>query len=52
MGKFLRIECECGERYLVFSNSTTKVVCSKCGKVLVEPTGGRAKINGRILEVL
>lgn len=53
LSKFLRIACtECNEPRIVFGDSKKKVVCAKCGKDLVLPQGGRAKILVKILEVL
>ncbi|MFH0835861.1 MAG: 30S ribosomal protein S27e [Candidatus Micrarchaeota archaeon] len=52
MSKFLRVQCDCGEDAVVFGDSKQKRNCDKCGATLVEPTGGRAKVNCRILEVL
>lgn len=52
MSKFLSIECnECHDKSIVFGNASSKVVC-KCGKSLLTPTGGKANINSKILEVL
>jgi|GEM_PF-452643 len=48
---FLRIRCsECGHELITFSHASTKVSCPGCGKLLVEPTGGKAKIHGEIIE--
>ena len=52
MSRFLKVVCECGENAVVFGDSKTAVDCKKCGKNLVSPMGGRARINCRILEVL
>lgn len=52
MSRFLKVVCECGENALVFGDSKLSVDCRKCGKNLVSPRGGRARINCRILEVL
>ncbi|MFH0922758.1 MAG: 30S ribosomal protein S27e [Candidatus Micrarchaeota archaeon] len=52
MSKFLSVQCDCGQAATVFGDSKQSVKCVKCGAVLVEPKGGRAKINCRILEVL
>ncbi|MBI5229025.1 30S ribosomal protein S27e [Candidatus Micrarchaeota archaeon] len=52
MSKFLRVECKCGEDQVVFGDSKSKVNCRKCGTPIVEPSGGRALIKCRILEVL
>jgi len=52
VSKFLRVQCECGADAVVFGDSKSAVNCAKCGNTLVEPTGGRARIKCRILEVL
>lgn len=50
---FYRVSCkDCGNKQIVFSRASTKVVCTTCGTVLAEPSGGRAKIVGDILETL
>ncbi len=50
--KFLEVECKkCKEHHIVFSKSATKVVC-KCGEEIVVPTGGQARIRGKIKKVL
>jgi small subunit ribosomal protein S27e len=52
MGRFLSVKCDCGEESIVYGDSKSVVNCAKCGANLVTPSGGRAKVNGRILEVL
>ncbi len=52
MSKFLSVKCNCGAEMVVFGNSSTSVECDKCHDVVTEPTGGRALINGKVLEVL
>ena len=48
---FLRIRCpECGHELITFSHASSKVLCPSCGKTLVEPTGGKARIHGEIIE--
>lgn len=46
------MECKCGEDQVVFGDSKSQVRCRKCNALIVEPSGGRARINCRILEVL
>ena len=47
--KFQKIKCmECDEEQIVFSHNSTKVTCNSCGNILSEPTGSKAKINGKI----
>lgn len=51
--RFVRVRCpDCGNVQVVFSHSTLKAVCLKCGRVLVQPTGGKAVIVAEILEFL
>lgn len=51
-GRFLRVKCKCGNEQTVFEASTTKINCSGCNAVIVEPTGGRASITGKIVKEL
>lgn len=47
---FLLVECKsCGNRQPVFSHSTLVVKCNVCSKELAVPTGGKAKILGKII---
>lgn len=48
----MHVQCKCGNKQVVFGDAKSKVNCLKCGVLLVEPTGGRAKVNYKILEVL
>ena len=51
--KFLKVKCKnCGNIQIVFSHSTTIVKCKICNEQLTEPTGGKAKIHGEIVEIL
>jgi small subunit ribosomal protein S27e len=50
--KFLRVKCsECGNEQVVFGNASTSVRCHVCDGILAEPTGGRTKIRGEIVDV-
>ncbi len=52
MSRFLRIRCsKCEAEMLAYGSSTTPVAC-KCGEAIVLPSGGKADIRARILEVL
>jgi len=51
MSKFLKVVCDCNENSIVFGDSKKEVKCKKCGKTIAYPSGGRAKIDGRIIEV-
>jgi small subunit ribosomal protein S27e len=51
--RFLRVKCtDCENEQVVFGSASTHVQCVVCGRALVEPKGGRAKILAPILEVL
>lgn len=51
--RFLKVKCvDCDNEPVVFGSASTHVKCVVCGRALVEPKGGRAKILAPILEVL
>ncbi|MBS3088867.1 30S ribosomal protein S27e [Candidatus Pacearchaeota archaeon] len=51
--KFLKISCpRCRKTQIVFGKSATRVKCSKCNKLLIKNTGGKAKIKARVQEIL
>lgn len=51
--KFVRVKCsKCGNEQIIFGKATTLVRCLKCKTQLTKPTGGKAKIKAKVLEVL
>ena len=51
--KFVKIRCpKCKNEQILFGKSASKVNCLLCQKLLAEPTGGKARVKARILEVL
>lgn len=51
--KFVKLRCpKCKNEQIIFGKPASKVNCLVCNKVLAEPTGGKAKIKSRVLEVL
>lgn len=51
--KFLKIRCQgCKNEQIIFEGATTKVKCLICDATIAEPSGGKAKINARIVEIL
>ncbi|HIH40046.1 MAG TPA: 30S ribosomal protein S27e [Halobacteria archaeon] len=51
--RFLKVKCgDCENEQIVFDRATTTVKCAICGRTLVEPTGGKARITAEIKEVL
>lgn len=50
--RFLRVRCpDCGNEQVVFGNASMLVRCNVCDGVLAEPTGGKTRIRGEILDV-
>ena len=51
--KFVEITCnKCKNRQVVFNKASTEVKCTVCNEVLVESTGGIARIKGKVLRTL
>ena len=50
--KFLLVKHECGNEQYVYNTAKTKVLCSLCKKPIAYPTGGYAKIVGKIIKVV
>ena len=51
--RFLRVKCsDCSNEQIMFGTASRKVTCHVCGKTLAEPTGGKAKILTKIIQVL
>jgi len=51
--RFIKVRCnECDNEQVVFNKVSSVVVCHICGGVIAEPTGGKALIKGKILEVI
>jgi len=50
---FLLVRCpKCGNTQVIFNKAATLVTCLKCGNVLAEPTGGKARLKAKIVKVL
>ena len=48
--RFYKVVCpKCKNIQIVFNKASMVVRCLKCGEELVKPTGGKAKIKGKIL---
>lgn len=51
--RFILVKCkECDHEQTVFGWATRTVVCDVCGKKLTEPTGGKARILGEVIQIL
>jgi len=52
-GSFHSVECpDCENEQTVFSKAATEVACAVCGHTLARPTGGKATIEGEVLETV
>ena len=51
--KLQKIKCsECQEEQIVYSHTTTVIKCNSCGNPIAEPTGSKAKLNGKVSETI
>lgn len=51
--KFFRVKCpDCENEQVVFEKASTTVECVVCGKVLAEPSGGKAQLRAEVLATL
>ena len=51
--KFMKIRCpKCKNEQITFGKASSSVNCLVCGKSLAKPTGGKSRIESRVLEVL
>lgn len=50
---FVLVQCpDCNNEQIIFNYASTVVRCTVCNRVLATPTGGKAKIEAKILKVL
>jgi len=48
--RFIRVKCpDCDNEQTVFEKASTVVSCVVCGRVLAEPTGGKAVLKADVL---
>ena len=51
--KFIKVRCnDCENEQAVFDKACKTVHCHICGSKLAIPSGGKAKIKGKILEII
>ncbi len=52
-GNFYLVGCpDCENEQVVFSKTATEVSCAVCGHTLARPTGGKATLEGDVLETV
>jgi small subunit ribosomal protein S27e len=51
--KFIKVRCpDCGNEQVIFSHVAMVVRCLVCGRVLAQPTGGKARLATHIVKIL
>ena len=51
--KFIKVKCEgCKNEQTVFNKAATTINCLVCGKKIADSTGGKVKIEAKIIGVL
>lgn len=51
--EFVRVRCrKCNNEQVLFNKAAMAVKCLVCSSVLAEPTGGKARIQTDIIEIL
>jgi small subunit ribosomal protein S27e len=52
-GSFHLLGCpDCENEQVVFGRAATSVSCAVCGHTLAEPTGGKAALEGEVIETV
>jgi len=52
-GKFLKIRCpRCRKIQIVFGRASTRVKCGTCNALIVQTSGGKARIKAEVREIL
>ena len=51
--KFVKVRCtKCKNEQIIFGKSSSEIKCLVCNEILSKPSGGKSKVEARILEVL
>ena len=51
--QFAKVRCtKCKNEQIIFQKAASVVKCTVCEKELATPTGGKARIKARVVEVL
>ena len=52
-GSYYLLRCpDCENEQTVFEKASTEVSCAVCGHTLARPTGGKAAIEGEVVETV
>ncbi len=51
--RFIKLRChKCKNEQIIFGKATSEVNCLVCNHTIASPSGGKARIKERILEIL
>ncbi|MDD5417705.1 MAG: 30S ribosomal protein S27e [Candidatus Nanoarchaeia archaeon] len=51
--RFVKVKCsKCNAEQIIFDKASTVVKCIGCGEILARPSGGKAKLESRVVEVI
>ncbi|EFW92550.1 Ribosomal protein S27E [Haladaptatus paucihalophilus DX253] len=52
-GNFYKVQCpDCENEQTVFGKAASEINCVVCGHKLATPTGGKAEIDGDVVETI
>ena len=50
--RFIDVKCpDCGNEQIIFESAAMVVKCNVCDTILADPSGGRVKIHGEVVNV-
>lgn len=50
--RFIEVKCpDCGNEQIIFENAVMVVKCNVCDSILAEPSGGKAKVCGEVVNI-
>lgn len=53
LSNFIRVKCaKCGNEQVIFDRPSLAPHCSVCNEILADPTGGKAKLKGELVQSL
>jgi small subunit ribosomal protein S27e len=52
-GSFITVACpDCENEQTLFEKAASEVSCAVCGHTLARPTGGKAAVEGEVIDVV
>ncbi len=51
--RFVKVKCQkCKNEQVIFGKASSRVKCLVCETIIAEPSGGKSRIKGKIVEIL